>query len=1127
MSSPNIANIANLCSGQIQFADPTKPWSPNDFPNMPSSMLGITAIGTIETANISTLSFTNTILYEPYEPSSIYSTLWKTLQIDQSGVVAYKEPTVGFVSTLAPAFCGVDISGFTPSSIGGPGINDVRTGKPDTITNALAKLDGWIANAFLLQPPAVTPVELETTSLYGGMRWMNFCTYNLLDKFVPYVTSMMFIVGDPESTDYCTFEVSMCDLFPYKLYTDGISPVRYPLVKLRIYTDCFLMEADELYSKAVMQTRCVRIVTETGNVTFPNTGKVFAVDYTNGTDTYTTMSLYLPNLPVTYPKNSEIPLYIAYLNQTDGPVNVVHTSTIINSVGSPGPLQMLAPTDASQSTVTFMITAPTYADTTALVEAPLYSSYQFNYTLEQMNTAYDATTGFRYGIPSPTTIPVDLAGYSNITFTEGVPFISYIQSTIITGTQANPLVPGAVWSTSMEANNCAMLPGPSLASPYVSTLFPLQSTPTLVSTFVIPVADANPGLVEVSQSSIYYTSYNNGWTIDTNVSTDVLFFNNSTAFVYATSTFSQFNDSTLPGDRSTITLETLYTNADQNTLLTSQFALSTTADDFTLNSVLIGPVYTTASMIATIIDSQTDTTSQHYFYNVVTEASQTISTISTATQSVQVAIQNTITDGVNLYPQTLSSQSYTFITDQDNPYATLDIQYNGIVTSTIMVSGLLTAASNAELCMDIVGQNFGNVFMGSTYGYAVIGTVEQYTNLSTFGGPLSVYSTNIHFYTPAGEITTLPFPQNTNITMSSVCVSFFSTLYTPPVSTPTLFLQAALKPASPLQTESAYVSTFASPMFIDAPSATYVSSFSNTTGSHGLRVSNLLPRMDIVTVPNNMYDNVDNTGNSGQGLNVSVSSFFAMNYPNVFAISTSAYYNNQSTISTIFTDPYSRELLYTNGQYVHPGGLNFSQFSGTALGDLTAIYPDFTNDLINDVNDGYRYASFAFESQEFITPTPIQFINIRVKNPNYISTLGFISSANLCWPNDVVDPYVVPNMNVRIHVKYFGAYDIGTYETVESEWINGLKECDQFIFNDQTFDIGGNYYVSTISNDIIYSVQMNRRFYTKLGYIVRIGISESASYQQVSTNAISFDSITTYLTDDITATQTDITANIY
>jgi hypothetical protein len=644
---------------------------------------------------------------------------------------------------------------------------------------------------------------------------------------------------------------------------------------------------------------------------------------------------------------------------------------------------------------------------------------------------------------------------------------------------------------------------------------------------VIPVADANPGLVEVSQSSIYYTSYNNGWTIDTNVSTDVLFFNNSTAFVYATSTFSQFNDSTLPGDRSTITLETLYTNADQNTLLTSQFALSTTADDFTLNSVLIGPVYTTASMIATIIDSQTDTTSQHYFYNVVTEASQTISTISTATQSVQVAIQNTITDGVNLYPQTLSSQSYTFITDQDNPYATLDIQYNGLVTSTIMVSGLLTVASNAELCMDIVGQNFGNVFMGSTYGYAVIGTVEQYTNLSTFGGPLSVYSTNIHFYTPAGEITTLPFPQNTNITMSSVCVSFFSTLYTPPVSTPTLFLQAALKPASPLQTESAYVSTFASPMFIDAPSATYVSSFSNTTGSHGLRVSNLLPRMDIATIPNNMYDNVDNTGNSGMGLNVSVSSFFAMNYPNVFAISTSAYYNNQSTISTIFTDPYSRELLYTNGQYVHPGGLNFSQFSGTALGDLTAIYPDFTNDLINDVNDGYRYASFAFESQEFVTPTPIQFINIRVKNPNYISTLGFISSANLCWPNDVVDPYVVPNMNVRIHVKYFGAYDIGTYETVESEWINGLKECDQFIFNDQTFDIGGNYYVSTISNDIIYSVQMNRRFYTKLGYIVRIGISESASYQQVSTNAISFDSITTYLTDDITATQTDITANIY
>jgi hypothetical protein len=316
-------------------------------------------------------------------------------------------------------------------------------------------------------------------------------------------------------------------------------------------------------------------------------------------------------------------------------------------------------------------------------------------------------------------------------------------------------------------------------------------------------------------------------------------------------------------------------------------------------------------------------------------------------------------------------------------------------------------------------------------------------------------------------------------------------------------------------------------MFIDAPSATYVSSFSNTTTPYGLRVSNLLPRSNIVTTPNNMYDSVNSTGNSGIGLNVAVSSFFKMNYPNVFAISTSVYYNNQSTISTIYTNPYSRELLYTNGQYVHPGGLNFSQFSGAALGDPSAIYPNFTNDLINDVNDGYRYASFAFESQQFLAPTPIQFINVRIKNPSYISTLGFTSSANLCWPNDVVDPYVVPNMNVRMHVKYFGAYDVGTYQTVESEWINGLKQCDQYIFNDQTFDIGGNYYVSTIGNDIIYSVQMNRRFYTKLGYIVRVGISESASYQQVSTNAIRFDSITTYLTDDITATQTDITANIY
>jgi len=1127
MSSPNTANIANLCSGQIQFADPTKPWNPSNFPNMPSSMLAITAVGTIETANISTLSFTNTILYEPYEPSSIYSSLWKTLEIDQSGVVVYKEPTVGFVSTIAPAFCGTDISGFTPSSIGGPGIKDVLTGQPDTITNALAKLDGWIANAFLLQPPPITPVEPETTSLYGGMRWMNFCTYNVLDKFVPYVTSMMFIVGNPSSSDYCTLEVNQCELFPYKLYTDGISPVRYPLVKLRIYTDCFLMEADELYSKDVMQTRCVRIVTESGNIKFPETGKVFAVDYTNGTDTYTTMSLYLPDLTKAYPKNSDIPVYIAYLNQTDGQVNVVQTSTIINSVGSPGPVQMLVPVDASQSTVTFMITAPIYSDTTADISTPMYSSYQVNYTLQQMNTVYDNTTGFRYGIPSPTTIPSNLASYSNVTFTEGVPYISYIQSTIITGNTTNPLVPGSVWATDVEANNCAMLSGPSVISPYVSTLFPFQSTNTLYSTIVIPVVEANPGLVQANHSSLYYTSYNNGWTITNNVSSDVLFFNNSTNLVYATSTLSQFNDITLPGDRSTITLETLYTNADNIKTVTSQFALSTSADDYTLNSLLIGPSYDTASIVTMLTDSQTDTNNQHYFYNFIAEATQSISSISTATQFVQIGIQHTIKAGHQLYSQTLSSQAYTFITDQDNPYKTLDIKYNGNNISTTMVSGLLTTSSDAKLCMDVIGQNFGHIFMGSTFGYAVAGIIDPNTLLSTYVGPVSVYSTNIHLYTASGTITNLPLPQNTPITMSSVCVSLYSSFYTSPVSTPTLFLQAAFEPASPLQHESAYVSTFTLPIMIDSSSAANVSSFSNTTAPYGLRISNLLPRSDIATIPNNIHDGIDISGNSEQGLNVSVSSFIAMDYPNVFAISTSIIYNNMSSISTIYTNPYSRELLYTNGHYVHPGGLNFSNFSGAALGNSNAVYPDFTNDLINDSNDGYRYASFAFESQEFYNPTPVQFINVRIKNPNHISTLGFNSSTNICWPNDVVDPYVVPNMNVRMHVKYFGAYDVGSYETIESEWINGFKECDQYIFNDKTFDIGGNYYVSTIGNDIIYSVQMNRRFYTKLGYIVRIGISESASYQQVSTNAITFDAITTYLTDDITATQTDITANIY
>ena len=1124
------SQIVNLSSGQIQFADPTKPWSPDDFPVLPSTTLAITAIGGADTANISTLSFTNSILYEPYEPRAVYPSTLKSLLVDQSGVIVYSEPRIGFLSTVAPAFTTgceqpVDVIAFAQSTIGGAGILDVLSGKADTLTNAIGKLDAWIANAFLFQPPAIQPIESESTSLYGGMRWLNFNTYSILDKFIPYVTNILFVVGNPATGNYCTFEINDCSYFPYKTYCDGISPVHHPLVRLRIFTDCFLSEADKLYSKQVMQTNCIKIITESGNVTFPETGKVFAIENTNGTDTYTTVSVYFPNLPLSYPKTTQIPVYIAYLNKTDSAINIIQTSTIINDIGSPGNLQKVTPISATKESVTFEVKRPLYADTIGQVTEPMFSSYQTSYSLKQMNTSFDTTSGFQYGIPSPTTIPAALSAYTNNTFTQSFPYIQSTQQTILTGTQSHPLVPGTVWSTATQATNCAMLPGTYLASPWVSTLFPIQSTPNISSVSLLN-QNISGGLASANSSTITYTSHNNGWTIGPYISTDVLFFSVSTPLRCVMSTIAQFNDVTLPGDRSTMAVEMVYTNVDNNPLIASRLVLSTFMDDFPLNVDLITQTDTSSAKID-IQDSHIEPSYRHFYYNFLMQGEQNISTISTENQILQFNIQNHTNTGTHLNKQVLSSQTYVFQTDQDSPFSTLDIHFNGQITSTGQVSGLYTPSQTSQVCFDMVGINFANMFTASTFAHAQIGYIEQYTSTVVYTGPRENYKQNVHIWNGTNEVTSLPFPQNTKLTMSSLCVGLYPNVYTNPVSTPTLFLAGAFVAASPLQTQSTFISTFNSPIFIDTVSLSTISSFTNTSAPYGQRVSNLLPRIGSPGTANNMGDSISITGDSGQGLNVSLDNFFSLNYPNIFMVSTAVVYNNASTISSIYTNTNSRELLYTQGRYTHPAGYDFSQFSGQAIGVPNAVYPDFTNDLLNDVNNGYRYASFTYETPVLATPTPYQFINVRIVNPSKVANVGFDNNANTYFPCTPVDPYVVPYMNVRIHAKYYGAYDTGTYQTVQSEWINGLKECDQTMFNDQIFDIGGCYYASTIGNDIVYSIQMNRRFYTKVGYIVRIGISRQGSYADAGIDAITFDGIRTWLTDDITNTQTDIIATIY
>lgn len=321
------SNIVTLSTGYVQFADPTKPWDPTHFPSLPSTALSLGAQGRIEDGNLREISFTNAITYEPYEPPSVRANLTKALHINASGAVSYAEPKVGYLSTFSATFSS-DVTSFQQSTLGGAHIRDVTTPTPDTITNALGKLDAWIANAFLLQPPLIAPIESETNALYGGVRWLNFDTYSILDKYVPYVSHIVLTVGNPSSAHYLRLKIANPAYFPHKTYKNGISPTETPLVRLRIFTDFFVGNASTLLTKAQLAGHSITVLEEQGNAVLPSLGYAVAIDETDHASTYTTLMLYLPNLAATYPKGAPVPVHIAYANETAGPVATAATSTV-------------------------------------------------------------------------------------------------------------------------------------------------------------------------------------------------------------------------------------------------------------------------------------------------------------------------------------------------------------------------------------------------------------------------------------------------------------------------------------------------------------------------------------------------------------------------------------------------------------------------------------------------------------------------------------------------------------------------------------------------------------------------------------------------------------------------------
>lgn len=1098
----NFADHVALSSGQILFADPTKPWSPDDFPRLPSTNLAITAIGTIESRNISTIAFSNAITYEPFEPTSARPNLQKQLQIDSAGRVTFSDTKVGFVSTLAPAF-DAPVSSFLTSSIGGANIVSYPSADPDTFTNAIAKLDAWIANSFLFQPPAVSVTSNAGNSLYGVIQWRNFNTYALLDKSVPYVNSMLFIIGDPSASNFCSIEVKDSQYFPWRTYTDGISPNFYPIVKLRIFTDFFPNDGTVNYTKAQAASRCIKVIAEQGNLVVPPTGRVFSVQNTNGESTFTTLSVYLPNITATYPKDTNIPVGIVYLNATSDSANIAQTTTTITSDGWPSELSSIYASTATASTAQLYLVRPVYSDADHLITEPYFSTYNVSYGVNGYITANSAGDGYRYGLSTLFDRPSYLSSYATAQ-THAVCYTSPTQTATF-----NTLVPGLRWSTSVVANSFARAPagdGEPTLGPFVSTLFPSVATPRISS---VTIQNTGTAFTRAA-NTLYDPKYGaQGWNVGNPVSTDVVFFSTPVATPIQINAASQLNDSTYPGDRSNIAISMTYTDTSQSKSIVNELILSSVNQTFPLTSYLVSATNSSATT-AYLTDTQTADAYKNFFFKTNIYGSFLVSTLSTAVQGLGFNLSNRFIANYTSAPaaRVLSTPNYLFRTEPDTPTfaSSAVVSY---ITSTTQICGLVTPTLSSCMKFDVYGMNFAHFYTRNRLVDASV-----YVGLSNVGASAS-YSSNLRIFSNTSELTTLPYAQDTILNISSLQFNITCNVYQDPTDVEPLTLYASLINANPLYdgSSSTIASTVLSNIFIDTVSFPTFQLFSDPTQQRGQRVLSLLPRIEDPGTANNIGDGIDSNGMASNGLDVATSSFYIIGASNDLLISSFVNYVHASSLQqAAYTDFYAREILYTNGQYMHPAGLDFSVFNTSSF-NVAGFYPNFTYDLATDTNYGYRYATFAYEFPAYAIPTAYRYAFITVQNPSLISTIQTTRSENNWLPNTPVSAENMENMKVRMHFKLITSYTKGFVDLYDTAWLNGFKVIDQFMFADSNYDDGALLSVTNTSSNVTYKVAFGRRFYNKICFLVRVGISRDGGVLSGSEYPISFRDINVVLSD--------------
>jgi hypothetical protein len=1099
----NAANQVTLSSGQILFADPTKSWGPNNFPNLPSTALSITAAGTIASRNISTLSFSNVIQYQSYENPSLRSNLKKSLIINSAGQVNYDDPRMSLVSTSLSAY-NSGLRNFSSSNIGGPGIES-----DETVTNAVAKIDGWIANSLLKQPPAVNITQIESNSIYGGVRWNNFPVYKTLQFSIPYTSGIVLLLGDPVSNNFLTLELSNQIWFPDRLFIDGLNSDFNPIVRVRVFNSCFNTNASIVCSKATLTTQCVQIIGEGGIYTLPPTGKVFSIENSVDGDTYTTVNLYLPQVP----SGTDIPIRIMYINNTqesDNGVNIAQTSTTITTFGGPSPVSLITQTASTISSFTFQVTPPLFSDAVAQVSSCFLSTYTVNYNARQFNSAHASERGYRYGLVTPNITSPYLSSYVNSTFTYNTIVQPGIQNITITGSGGNKVLPGLQWSTSIFAINAANKIGSTISGPNPTlSAFPTNNAPNISS---INIQFTSPWAVNNTSNFLGNLTYNGGWTITSPVTQNVVFISTTQNTNWELRNKVLFNDKTFPGSRSTIAITSIFKDIDGVNQIIN-LPISSFAQDFRLNSSYTA--INNGNFISTFLtDSQLDIGSQQFFYDANISGSHTISTIGTSVQSLQATLTNYRITGFNnpIVSQIFSTPLYEFITEPTSNYSTTGISYKSSITNGVFISGLFSPTINSEFEFDIFARNFINRFAN----FSSIGSGQLFYGTDPVG-PVVNYRSSVNIKFGLADITTLPFPQNSILTLAQCQVPFTASIYQDPSDPKDIIIKAAATSAHPVSPNQRLDFNLGPSFYIDTVSD--VSTFVNINSESGLRVISMLPRYDEPGTNNNMNDGIDANGLTSNGLNVSLSSYFVMGLSNTLTVSTSVLYNNDTSLSQVsFTNPFSRELLYTNKRFTHPAGYNFSIFSGVSLGNPGAIYPDFTYDLVSDTNFGNRYASFIYLAESNAIPTKYQFVNIRVKNPSALSTITDTRiDQNYAFPDAPIPDSNLQYSKVRMHMAIIGAHNVTRYSTIQTSWINCFKPVDYSIFDDSIYDVGGLVSVSTSGTDVYYKVQMNRRSYTSIYPIIRVGISRDGSVAELPANSdyepISFEDINVSVSD--------------